>query len=261
MQSIFPATAMRLAQWQEQAEVSGVLLVGSKSRGHSDDLSDDDLEVLLSEAAHAQLKPVECGEYVFEGEGTQRKLIYDIEYTSLKDLQSKLSSPYDLDHWPYERARVLFDRHGDVAPTVTALARMDAGYRHTRLLYSTIGTSGAIGRANKTLERGNAGAGHMLIARGAKALARLLFALEWRWVPLDHWLENELRTLQDPTHSGPLLVEALVSGSPAPLREALNRLEDTLAAEGVARPAERTQLFLELIHPSRQADMAIHGMF
>ena len=56
---IFPATAARLAQWKEQPEVLGVLLVGSKSRGNDDDLSDDDLEVLLTGEAFAQLQPKE----------------------------------------------------------------------------------------------------------------------------------------------------------------------------------------------------------
>ena len=47
MYNIFPQTAARLSQWQSQPDVLGVLLVGSKSRGHADELSDDDLEVLL----------------------------------------------------------------------------------------------------------------------------------------------------------------------------------------------------------------------
>ena len=100
-----------------------------------------------------------------------------------------------------------------------------------------------------------------IVDRGAKALSNLLFALEWRWVPMDHWLENELRTLEDPTHAGSLVVEALKIGSPAPLREALNGLEDRLASEGVPRTESRRKLFFELIHPSRAKDMAIHGVF
>ena len=91
-------------------------------------------------------------------------------------------------------------------------------------------------------------------------LKPLIFALEWRWVPLDHWWEAELRTLDDPDRVGPLLVEALVESRPEPLQMALARLEDRLYSEGVPRPSGRRDLFLELIHPSRAEERAIHGL-
>lgn len=261
MYNIFPQTATRLAQWQSQPEVMGVLLVGSKSRGHSDELSDDDLEVLLTDEAFALRTAAGCSELLFEGPDETGKLIYDIQYTPFTYLQSKLASPLDLDHWPYEQAKILFDRDGHVAPTVAALGRMDAEFRHIRLLYATLNTSIAIGRAAKTLQRGNEGAVRLIVARGARALSNLLFSLEWRWTPLDHWLENELRALDDPTHAGALLIEALKSSQPELLREALNRLEDQLASEGVPRPQGRRTLFFELIHPSRSAERTIHGAY
>jgi hypothetical protein len=80
-------------------------------------------------------------------------------------------------------------------------------------------------------------------------------------VPLDHWLENELQTLEDPTEVGPLLVEALKTGSLMPLQDALNRLEEWLVAERVPRSAERRNLFFELMHPARAGERAIHGVY
>jgi hypothetical protein len=258
--SIFPATAARLAEWQANPDVLGVLLVGSKSRGHHDALSDDDLEVLLTDQALSRLAPSECQEFRIEGEGASRKIIYDAQYTTLTDLQHKARSTVDLDHWPYERAQALFDRDGRVAQAVQAAGRMDAEFRRLRLHHATIDATFAPRRAQKTFKRGFEGAGRMLVARTAKALARILFALEWRWAPLDHWLEPELRTLTDATQAGPSMVEALVTDRPEPLLEALARLEEPLAAEGVARPKQRVALFLELIHPSRSAERAIHGL-
>jgi len=260
MQAIFPETAARLEEWKQRPEVLGVLLVGSKSRGHADELSDDDLEVLLTDEAFAQIAPADCSELRIRGEGPQRKLIFDVQYTSLSDLKRKANSPFDLDHWPYERAGVLFDRDGSVAVAVAAAGRMDAEFRHKRLQHATIDALAAPSRAAKTLGRGAEGAGRLLIARGARALARIIFALESRWVPLDHWLEAELRTLDDPQQVGPALVSALTCGDPAPLQDALSRLEDRLAAEGIARPAERHVLFMELIHPARAAERAMHGL-
>jgi hypothetical protein len=137
---------------------------------------------------------------------------------------------------------------------------MDAEFRHKRLLHATIDTTIAASRAAKTLRRGMEVAGRQLIARGAKALSRILFALEGRWVPMDHWLEAELKTLTDPTGAAPLLLTAVKSGSPAPLLEALQGLEEPLAAEGVPRPAARRALFYELVHASRAEERAMHGL-
>ena len=261
MRDVFPETMERLEQWKAQPEVLGVILVGSQSRGHADDLSDDDLEVLLDEEQFAQREPEACIEFLIEGVGEQRKLIYDTQYTTLAVLRRKLTSPHDLDHWPYERAQILFERDECLKPIVEGLGRMDAAFRHARLLHATIDTSIAIGRATKTLRRGHEAAAHLQIARGVKALSRLCFALEWRWMPLDHWLENELQTLEDPTEVGPQLIEALKSGNPQPLRTALDSLESWLSAEGVPDHTEQDTLFFELIHPRRAEERAIHGLY
>ena len=259
-QDIFPATAARLAEWQLQPGVLGVLLVGSKSRDYADALSDDDLEVLLTDAAFAPLAPAACSELLLAGEGDARRIIYDAELTSLADLQHKRHSHLDLDHWPYEKARILFDRDGRTAQAVAAAGRMDSTYRSLRLQHATIDAWIAPHRARKTLKRGFQASSSMLVARGARALARLLFALEWRWVPMDHWLEPELRTLNDPTGAGARLSEALKTGSSEPLIAALDGLEDTLFTEGVARAAGRRDLFMQLIHPSRAEERALHGL-
>ena len=261
MPDIFPETAERLKQWTSRPEVLGVILVGSKSAAHSDYLSDDDLEVILTDEAHARLSAAECSEVLYAPEGDQRPIIYDALYESLADLQQKASSPRDLEHWPYERALVLFDRDGRVGQRVAAARVMPAEFRRARLLHSTIDASIAARRAAKTLDRGAEAASRLIVARGAKALSRILFALEHRWVPLDHWLEPELQTLEDPTGAGPLLIAALMSGRSEPLKEALDGLEDRLSAEGVPRPDARLALFLELIHHSRAAERLIHGLY
>lgn len=260
MQTIFPLTVARVEEWSRQREVLGVLWVGSKSRGHGDALSDDDLEVLLTDEAHARLTPTECIEWHAEGEGETRRLIYDAQYTRLSDLERKVDSPRDLDHWPYERAGVLFDRDGRAHAAVEAAALMAAEFRHARLRHAYIDAWVAARRAEKTIRRGMEGAPRLLVARGAKALSRILFALEWRWVPLDHWLEPELKSLSDETRAGELLREALNGGSPEPLSRALAALEDRLAAEGLPRADKRAELFFELIHPSRADERAVHGL-
>lgn len=261
MQEIFPATAARVEEWKARPDVLGIVLVGSKSHEYCDDLSDDDLEVLLTDEAFTKIRPEDCLELFHEGEGEDQKTIFDAQYTTLSDLERKGSSPFDLDRWPYERARVLFDRDGRTAAAVKNAGQMDPEFRRLRLLHAAIDTGINVGRAPKTLKRGAEAATRILIANGARGLARLLFALESRWVPLFHWLEAELKTLEDPTGGGPKLLDALMTGSSEPLREALTDLEDRLYEAGVPRRKDRLPLFLQLVHTSKIEERAIHALY
>ncbi|HVF92202.1 MAG TPA: DUF4037 domain-containing protein [Blastocatellia bacterium] len=261
MRDLFPESEAKVAEWSSMPEVLGVIMTGSKSLGHEDELSDDDLEVFFTEEAFAGIAPARCHEYLVEGEGASARVVYDALYTTISEFKQKIDSPRDLDHWPYESARVIFDRTGEVHEAVDRAARMDPDFRRARLLHATVDAWAAQRRAAKTRRRGGDMAVRLVLARGVKALSRVLFALEWRWVPLDHWLEAELSTLEDPSGAGRLLIEALALNRPEPLAEALDRLEDPLYDEGVARPSGRIALFLELIHPSRVRERREHGLY
>lgn len=206
------------------------------------------------------ISPADCSEVLIEGEGESRKLIYDAQYLSFGGLVEKEASYIDLDHWPYELAKVLFSRDAELAAIVRRLGAMQADFRTKRLIHSTIDAWIPPYRANRCLKRGQTASAHLLVARGARALSRLVFALEWRWVPLDHWLEPELRTLRDEAHVGPRIVEALNSGELKPLQDGLNALEPALQAAGVPGPTNRRDLFMELVHPSRSKERAIYGL-
>jgi hypothetical protein len=259
MQDIFELTSRRLEKWKDQPDVLGVLLVGSKSRGYGDGLSDDDLEVVLTDEACAKIAPTDCHDLVFEGEGEGRRLIWDAQYLALGALQAKSSSHIDLDHWPYESVGILFDRDGRVSQAAEAAARMSPEFRRKRLQHGTIDAAFPPFRAKKTFKRGWDAAGRALVARGAKALCRVLFALEWRWVPLDHWLEKELASLEDPTQAGPEILRALRDMDPDPLIEALRGLEARYTEE-IPRRESWNDVFLELIHPSRFEERSRHGL-
>jgi hypothetical protein len=129
-----------------------------------------------------------------------------------------------------------------------------------RLTHATIDAWIAPYRARKAQKRLYEATTRLLVARGVQALTRIVFALEGRWVPLEHWWEAELRTLEDPQGIGPLMVQALVEGSGEPIERAMSLLEDRLFEEGVPRPSGRNDLFLEIIHPTRVEERAIHGL-
>jgi hypothetical protein len=123
---------------------------------------------------------------------------------------------------------------------------MDPDFRHKRLLHATIDSWIAPYRAAKAQKREQQAAARLLIAQGVRALTRVEFALEWRWTPLEHWWEAELRTLQDPAQVGPSMIDALMTASPDPLQEVLKRLEPLLEAEGVPPRQEWLDVFMEL---------------
>ena len=258
MHNIRDQTAARLSALAEQPAVLGMVLIGSCSRGFADELSDDDVEVILTNQAFADLSPGECGEL---DSGSAGVPAYDLRFTSLGELWRRSRSPYDRDHWQYEWAQLLFERDGRVRDAVTQAARMDGAFRRERLLYGAIDAWMATQRAPKTFLRGMEGSGRLVVVRGALALARVLFALEWRWTPPACWIEAELRTLVDPQRVGPTLADALRHGEPARLIEALDRLEERLWAEGVPRAADRRACFLDLVHPSRALERAQHDLW
>lgn len=256
---IHPATQARLEAWRADPDVLGVVLVGSRSRGHDDERSDDDLEVILTDDAHARLAPTDCVGFARDEDSPVPRLAYDAQFLPISALEAKQESPLDLDRWPYERAQVLFERGGAVGAAIAAAGAMPAEFREARMRHGAVDAWLAAGRAEKTLARGYEAAGRQVVARGAKALARVLFALEHRWTPLDHWLEAELATLEDAAGAAPLLRLALIETAPAALAEALTRLEPALGFP--AEVAARRDLFLTLIHPAHAAERRIHGLF
>lgn len=262
MSDVSPQTAAWVRELAGRPEVLGVLCVGSKNRGYTDELSDDDLEVVVTEEAFAPLSPVETLAYYHEGEPPSRRQIYDAQFLTMAVLEWRRDSWHDLNHWPYETAAVLFDRDGSVTRMARAIGRMEPEFRRRRLSHAAVDAWLTVDRARKMEVRGQNGAAkRLVIARGAKAVARLVFALEWRWVPFDYSLEPELLKLEEPTGAARCLVRAVEEDSADLLGESLSRLEDRLAAEGVPRGEGRFELFCELVHHPLRSERELHGIY
>jgi hypothetical protein len=256
----YERTLERVAEFARDPEVLGVVWVGSRSRGYGDAMADDDLDVLLTPAAHAKVDPADS--FVMERHPTADppRLVFDAYLTSLEALQAKAASPRDVDHWPYEHARVLFARTPAVEEAVRAAAAMGEAFRRARIQHGALDAVVAIARARKAEKRELPAATAMLIARGAKAITRVLFALEHRWTPLDHWLDPELASLEDPVGAVSALVDAITGGRWEDLQTALDRLQPQLQAEGCPPPGAYGPFQALLLHPDRAPERAIHGL-
>jgi hypothetical protein len=139
---------------------------------------------------------------------------------------------------------------------------MDESFRRSRIRHGALDAWIAAHRTTKTRKRGFEASARVILARGVRALTRVLFALESRWAPLDHWLEAELKTLKDPMRVAPQLVRSMNDQDPSPLIAALESLDEPLATEGFPLEIEkRRELFLELIHPENRVERATHGLF
>lgn len=256
-----PESLQRIERWTQDPAVIGVVQVGSRTRGHGDASSDDDLEVVLTETAFAKLAPADCHDALIVGEGPARRIVYDAQLLALPQYEAQVGSAADLHHWPYERAVVHHDPTGRVAAAVRELAVMPEQFRRARLMHGGIDAMTALARAAKTGPRGWPAAAALVTARAARALTRVVFALERRWAPLDHWWEAELRTLADPAGVTPLLVAGVSALDPAPLREAFEKLGPALVAEGFPPDRDgRVGLFLTLVHASNAAERSRHGI-
>lgn len=256
----YERTLERVAEFAADPEVLGVVWVGSRSRGYGDAMADDDLDVLLTPAAHAKVDPADSFVMERHPSADPPRLVFDAYLTSLAALQAKAASSRDVDHWPYERARVLFAREPAVEAAVRAAAAMAPGFRQARILHGALDTVVAIARARKAEKRELPVATAMLLARGAKALTRVLFALERRWAPLDHWLDPELASLADPVGAVPALIDAITGGRWEDLQTALDRLQRQLEAEGCPSAGAYGPFQAQLLHPTRAQERAIHGL-
>ena len=257
----FPETLERIERWIADPDVLGVVWVGSKSLGYGDERSDDDLEVLLTDAAYGKLAPEQCLEAHIEGEGDGRRIVWDAQLVARSEIEAKARSTADLDHWPYQRAPVLFDRDGGTARAVAAAGAMAPGFRHARLTHATLDAWVAARRGKKTESRGQRTAVRALMGRACRALTRIVFALEGRWVPLDHWLDAELASLTDASGAVPAVREAWSGNDPATIDRALALLAPALAREDVPTEIEAIRdLFAQVVHPSRARERAIHAV-
>ncbi len=257
----FPQTLERIEEWKSDPRVLGVLQVGSRSRGHGDDISDDDLEVVMTDEAGSGLGPVDSIEVRLAPDVQPPRALFEAQFLPLAEFARKAASVHDVDHWPYERAPIWFDRDGRVTEAVKRCALMDPAFRAARLRNGTLDALIALRRADKTARRGHEVAVRLLLSKAARALARVVFALEWRWVPLDHWFEHEVRTLQDRAGAGPLLLDGIRTGEREAFEQCLARLENALEPEGIPRDiAGRRALIFDLLHPSKRAERDIHGI-
>ena len=240
--------------------VGAILLRGSVSLGIYDDASDDDLEVVLSASggyddAHGDRRLALV--WPRSGKGG---IVCDAFLTTADELAARASSALDVDRWPYRQAKILHARDPAVLHALERVASMPDSYRTARLRHGVLDITLACERGRRCEQRGQNVEGLLVAVRGARALARVLFALEWQWVPLDHWFTFGLSRLSDPAGCADLCREALETGSVAPLVNAAARLRGYLSQEEGSSGWTHTELLSLIRRPDGRRERSIHGL-
>ena len=258
---LHPESAACVASWSARPEVVGIVRLGSRARGFGDATSDDDLHVFVRDEAFSTLAPRETLHLLRREDGSG--IVFDLLLQPERDLARLAAEGGDLERWPFAAAEILHDPHGTLAAGIPGISAMPRAFRDARIVHGLVDTRRAVGRARRTLARGHVGPGRLVVASGARALARVAFALEHRWMPADHWLAHDAAALGVGREAVAATLQALEQGDPAPLVAGLDALRPALEAEGFPPVWEHEVLlatFLTLLHPDRAAERMRHQL-
>lgn len=242
------------------AAVDAVLLRGSVALGMYDDASDDDLEIVLSASCGGVDGHTERRLALVWPKSGKGGIVCDAFLTTADELVTRATSALDVDRWPYRQVKILHVRQPAVLHLLERVASMPRSFRTARLRHGVVDMTFACERGRRCARRGQDVERILLVARGARALNRVLFALEWQWVPLDHWLTFGLSRLSDPADCAAFCREAIETGSIDPLHEATERLRVYLSRTGEPSGWTHNELLSVIRRPDGHRERAIHGL-
>jgi hypothetical protein len=171
--------------------VRGVYLVGSATRPWRDATSDYDFEVAMEDDAYEAL-PLEKRHKFQIDPGPPPRVDHEFYCRPWSELSALPASVRDLDHFPYQFARVLFDPDGDVAELLARAAAMPAEVRSVRMRVHFLEFAFGAARARKCLARGDDFNTRLVVDGCIVGLGKLLFVTCGRWPALRHWWRQEL---------------------------------------------------------------------
>ncbi|MGR6765256.1 hypothetical protein ACU1JV_26125 [Paenibacillus sp. T2-29] len=172
----------------------GIVNVGSSSRFYKDILSDYDLEVVVK------------NEFYIDLPSNQRLLRKKIENDSIEvellmipesDFDKKVYSPLDIDHWPYETCKILYDPFDYLKNKIVQITTMDILKRDERLKLHYFEFIFSANKAKKAIQRCNLLNAHVSISQMILSLIKILFLINYHWPPAVHWLSQNFRILTD----------------------------------------------------------------
>jgi hypothetical protein len=204
--------------------VRGVYLVGSASRPFRDAVSDYDFEIAVDDDAYAGLPDAEKHIFAMDPDAPTR-VDYEFYLRPWSELEALPDSTRDLDHHPFQHAKVLYDPEGALAPLLARIAVLPEEVRSVRVRVHYLELLAARGRSAKCAQRGETLNARLVGADGVAAAAKLLFLLSGSWPAMRHWASHEL--LIAGAHAGVVeQMKAALDGAVTPLVDTVRELLD-----------------------------------
>ncbi|TNP12928.1 hypothetical protein FHY73_25340 [Bacillus tropicus] len=213
-----------IKSFQENPAVIGILLVGSASQPYKDSFSDYDLEVVVSDDYYNSLS---------NSERFFTKDNYEFLLLPLSDFLCKKNSLSDVDHWPYEECKVIYDPKQIINNELPFIILMDLATRNDRLKLHYFEFLFAAKRLKKTLLRGHDFNVRLSMAYLAISVTKIIFILNHRWPPIPHWtMENMYKLDNMPSRITELILEILKSPQPESVDSLLVEMDLLLMKDG-----------------------------
>ena len=171
--------------------VIGIYVLGSSTRPFRDELSDYDIEVIVTDDAYKATPDEE--KHVFEiDDGPPRRVDHEFYLRPWSEFAQLASSTQDLFHYPYQHAIVLHDPTGEMTEVIRKLAELPEDVRRMRMRVHFLELLFSLGRARKTSERSGGLNVQLLYGEALVALTKLLFLVMGSWPATRHWSRDEL---------------------------------------------------------------------
>jgi hypothetical protein len=226
-------------RYRADADVRGVVLVGSASRPYRDEQSDFDLEVIVGDDGYARLSESERWTVLPGGVG-------DVLVVPESDFARKKTSPADIDHFAYERCVVLHDPDGYVAREIRAIVQLPERTRERRITLHYFEFLFAAQRVRRARERGAELNARLVAASATAAAVKLRFLLDRRWPPVVHWTEENVAELDGDGRFRTLALDLLRDASPRSARAVVSAVDELLVRAGFDLPRRKNRVTAEV---------------
>ena len=183
----------------EKDGVIGIYVVGSATRPYRDELSDYDIEVIVTDDVYESTPMDERQVFSFK-EGEPKVVDYEFYLIPWSDFVRLPESAHDMFHHSAQHAVILHDPEGRIEPIIKQLAELPEDVRIERMTVHFLELLYRLGRGRKTANRGELPINLALLGGDAlSSLTKLIFLVKKSWPSTVHWSEQEFSELTIPS--------------------------------------------------------------
>ena len=215
-----------LIDYYTNDKVFGVVLVGSSSHFYKDSNSDFDVEVIVDDDYYETIKDKKL---LIRNSDTKLEILI----LSYSNFLSKIDSSLSINHWPYEKGIVLYDRNGQFKTIIEKIVSVDLNELSKRLklsYFELLLLCSKIERIKNTGEFLNL---KLASAQIGVIASKLLFLMHKKWPPIIYWTSQNMLYLEDVDSEFKLLImEVLNKPTISNVNLLINAIESELLSCG-----------------------------